>query len=73
MTETRGMYIIRLYDGFDNQWLDISKPVSMKEATDIWNEHTNNGTKHICYNDIDYYKIFPADTRMIFSNGFGEI
>ena len=60
-------YIVRLYDGFDNLWIDVSEAVSKEEAEKIWNEKTNNGTKNKCFNDIDYYKIFPADTKMLFS------
>jgi len=60
-------YIVRLYDGFDNLWMDISKPVSKKIAKCIWNKETKNGTKNTRYDDIDYYDIFPADTKMIYS------
>lgn len=38
-------FIVRLYDGFDNQWMDVSKAVSHKEAVKIWNEFTHNGTQ----------------------------
>ena len=66
------LYVVRLYDGFDNQWIDVSEPVMHEEATRIWNEKTDNGTKSTKYADIDYYKIFPADTKMVFADGFGE-
>ena len=65
-------YIVRLYDGFDNEWIDISKPVSKNEAMKIWNKETLDGTKNTCFDDIDYYKIFPADTRMFFSSKEGR-
>jgi NDP-sugar pyrophosphorylase family protein len=58
-------YIVRLYDGFDNHWIDISKPVSLKEANKIWNDRTKNGTEKTQYGDIDYFKVFPADTKML--------
>jgi len=67
------LYIVRLYDGFDNQWIDISKAVSRLEANEIWLEKTENGSKNTKYEDIDYYAIFPADTKMVFSEGFGEM
>lgn len=60
------LYIVRVYDGFDYCWTDITGPVSKSEADRVWNEHTEGGTKWTHYNDIDYYKIFPADTRMLF-------
>ena len=57
-------YIVRLYDGFDYEWIDVSEPVTYREAERLWNEKTDNGTKKTKYDDIDYYKIFPADTTM---------
>ena len=60
-------YIVRLYDGFDNEWIDVSEPVSKEEADRIWNEKTGNGTHNTCYANIDYYDIFPEDTVMFFS------
>ncbi len=65
-------FVVRLYDGFDNQWCDITGPISKAEADKVWNEKTNKGTKAAKYSDIDYYAIFPADTKMVFSDGFGE-
>ena len=61
---TEEKFIVRLYDGFDNEWMDVSSPVSEKEARRIWNEKTKNGTQMKEYDDIDYYAIFPADTVM---------
>ena len=67
------LFVVRLYDGFDNQWMDVSEPVTKKEAEKILNKETKNGTERASYKDIDYYRIFPADTHMLFSDGFGEI
>jgi hypothetical protein len=61
------LFVVRLYDGFDNLWMDVSEPVSKSEADNIWNEKTNNGTINTHYNDIDYYRIFPSDTKMLYS------
>lgn len=66
------LFIVRFYDGFDNQWMDIAGPMSKKAADKILAEKTANGTKNTSYADIDYYAIFPADTRMLYSGGFGE-
>jgi hypothetical protein len=66
-------YIVRLYDGFDNEWIDVSEPVSKEEAEKIWNEKTNNGTRKTKFDDIDYYKIFPEDTIMFYSQEGREI
>lgn len=65
-------FIVRLYDGMDNQWIDVSGPVNKTEANRIYAEKTENGTKNTTYDDIDYYRVFPANTKMLFSDGFGE-
>ena len=57
-------FVVRLYDGFDYVWIDVSEPVSKEEANRIWNEKTENGTRKTKYEDIDYFAIFPADTVM---------
>lgn len=61
-----GEFVVRLYDGFEHGWCDVSGPVDKEEAQRIWNEHTSNGTKMTKFADIDYYAIFPADTKMVF-------
>jgi hypothetical protein len=66
------LYVVRLFDGMDGEWMDVSDPVTKEEADKIWNEKTNNGTKNTKYEHIDYYDIFPADTKMLFSDGFSQ-
>jgi len=63
------LYVVRLYDGFDNEWIDVSEAVSKDGADRIWNEKTKNGTEKTKFDDIDYYRIFPADTVMFFFTG----
>lgn len=70
--EGAGPFIVRLYDGMDNQWMDVSAEVGKEEAERIWNEKTKDGTQNTKFDDIDYYKICPAGTKMLFSEGFGE-
>jgi hypothetical protein len=60
-------FIVRLYDGFDNEWIDISEPLPLEEAMKIWRGKTNNGTEKYKYDHIDYYEVFPADTKMLHS------
>ena len=71
MSDGEKLYIVRLYDGFDNQWMDVSRPVPKAEADRILAEKTAGGTKNASYADIDYYRVFPAGTKMLFSDGFG--
>jgi len=58
------LFILRLWDMLDG-WIDIIGPVTRAEADEMWNERTENGTKNTSYDDGDYYKIFPADTKML--------
>ncbi len=62
------LYIVRLYDYFDNIWLDVSSPLSQEDAQALWNQKTCNGTQNSKFEDCDYYAIFPADTVMLFSS-----
>ena len=72
--EGEELYVVRLYDGFDHDWMDVSDPMSYEEALKIWNTKTENGTKKTEFDDIDYYDIYPASVRMIFSDGmFDEV
>lgn len=63
---TEKQHIVRLYDGFDNLWIDVSGPLIYDEAFKLWLEKTNNGTEKTNYSHIDYYRIFPADTKTFF-------
>jgi len=61
------LFVVRLYDGFDHEWMDISPAVPREEADSIYNEKTDNDRKMTKFDDIDYYRIFPADTRMLYA------
>lgn len=65
------LFIVRLWDGFDGEWMDVSDPLPRKEADDLcWEK---NGRRHRNYNDIDYYSVFPSGTTMTFSkDGIGS-
>jgi hypothetical protein len=63
------LFVVRLWDGMDGIWMDVSEHVSKEEADRIWNEKTAKGTKATKYADIDYYCIFPADTTMLYRSG----
>jgi hypothetical protein len=68
MMKKEKLYVVRLYDGFDHLWMDVSKPLPQDEAHKILMEKTKDGTERTSYDDIDYYAIFPADTRMLYSH-----
>ena len=62
-------YIVRLWDMFDG-WIDISGSLSKKDAEKLWSEKTHNGTRNTKYADGDYYAIYPAHTKMIYTPEF---
>lgn len=61
------LYVVRLWDGFDHLWIDVIKPTSWEDAVEYWKEKTDNGMEKACFDDLDYYAIYPADTRMLHS------
>ena len=62
------LYVVRLYDGFDNEWIDLCRPCPKAEAEALWSEKTKGGTEKTRYEDIDYFAIFSADTKMTYSS-----
>ena len=68
-----GEYVVRQYARYDNEWIDITGAVSLIEAATEWDKLTEGGTRKVRYEDGTYFDIFPIDTTMVFSNGFGEI
>jgi hypothetical protein len=62
-----GLYVVRSYDWSDHIWTDVSRSVTEDEALRLWNQKTRNGTENARYEHGDYYAIFPADTRMLYS------
>ncbi len=63
-------FTLRVWDGMDGCWCDVVANVDLAFALRAWCERTENGTKATKYADIDYYKIFPADTKLLYSGGF---
>lgn len=63
--EEGGLYIVRQYDGMEGRWLDVTKEIPHEEAERAWQRFTANGSRNTKYEDIDYYRVFPANTRMI--------
>jgi hypothetical protein len=63
-----GEFVVRVWDGMDGCWCDVSdEPLTKTAAIQMWMEKTENGTKAISFDDIDYYKIFPYETTMMYS------
>jgi hypothetical protein len=66
-----GWHIVRLYDGFDSKWIDVSKPMPKDEALKLAGDNNEKrtsgpgaGKREGSFDDIDYYAAFPADTVM---------
>lgn len=52
----------------DGVWCDVISDVDFEAALRSWCEKTGNGTHHVSFNQIDYYRIFPSGTRMLWSD-----
>jgi hypothetical protein len=65
-------WVVRLWDGFDGEWMEIAGPMSEAEARREAEKRNqkHSGNKHANFSTaIDYYRAFPADTKMVFSDG----
>lgn len=67
---TDDKFTLRVFDGMDGCWCDVVANVDLAFALRAWCERTADGTKATSYGDIDYYKIFLADTKMLYSGDF---
>ena len=63
------LYVVRLWDGMDGTWTDVSSPLSKQNARKVYMDKTKGGTKNVSYSEIDYYRIFDANSTMHYSNG----
>ncbi len=67
LDDPEAKFICRVWDGMDGCWCDCTGAVGAREALECWIDRTDNGTRATKFSDIDYYCIFPADTRMMWS------
>jgi hypothetical protein len=65
-------YIVRVWDGMDGCWSDCTGDVGRDEALRYWAEKTDGGAHHVSYSEIDYYRIFPGGTRMMWDGSEGR-
>jgi hypothetical protein len=64
------LFTVRVWDGMDGCWCDVIANVDLGFALRSWCARTADGTKATSYSDVDYYRIFPADTQMLWSGDF---
>lgn len=69
---SRGKWIVRIWDGMDGCWSDVTEETTAEEALKVWFEKTGGGNHNWRFADIDYYRIFPAETRMIWDGEAGR-
>ena len=65
-------YIVRQWDGMDGCWTDCTAEVGLDDALRYWAEKTDGGAHHVSYAEIDYYRIFPGGTRMLWDGSEGR-
>lgn len=63
------LWQVRLWDGMDGEWIDIGPAQSPLEALREWHKRTDGGKEKVHYSEIDYFRIFPAGTKMAYSGG----
>ena len=72
---TEKLWIVRLWDGFDGEWMDVSDPMPENDAKELAGDKnearsgSGAGNRDGHYGEIDYYSAFPADTKMLWSEG----
>jgi hypothetical protein len=69
---SRGNWIVRLWDGMDGCWSDVTEETDAFTALSVWVLKTGSGKHNWRFDDIDYYRIFPAETRMIWDGEAGR-
>lgn len=63
---------LRVWDGMDGCWTDCETGDS-ETMLRLWYEKTDGGTKNTNGTDsIDYYRLFPADTKMAWDGSPGR-
>lgn len=66
------LFIVRLYDGFDNEWIDVSGPLTRGQADQLCGDKnaarfgSAAGKRVGSFDDIDYYAVFPTETKMLY-------
>ncbi len=56
-------FTLRLWDGMDGCWCDCVEG-GAHEVLAAWHQRTKDGTEKVSFNEIDYFRIFPQDSRM---------
>jgi hypothetical protein len=69
-----GKFIVRQFDGMDGCWCDLPEATNVtgEVALRAWSAKTERGTKRVRFDEIDYYRIFPSDTRMKWDGSEGR-
>lgn len=63
------MWQLRQWDGMDGTWTDIGPAQTPHEALKSWFRKTEGGEKNTKFDDIDYYRLFDAGTKMKWGDG----
>lgn len=73
---TAQQFVVRLWDGFDGEWMDVHGPCAREEAEQVCgdlNEQRTGGPgtgrREGSFDDIDYYRVFSSDELMWYGDG----
>ncbi len=78
LDDPEARFTLRVWDGMDGCWTDCAygehKAVNVpaEKALRAWAHETDDGTKRVSFSEIDYYRIFPAGTRMAWDGSDGR-
>ena len=61
-------YTVRQWDGMDMCWSDVAVDKTPLAALEEWDRRTKGGTERFRFDQIDYYAIFPAETKMLYDD-----
>ena len=65
-----GKFTVRVWDGMDGCWCDCFDAINVsgEQALAAWLKDTKDGTKNVAFREIDYYRIFRAETTMLYNS-----
>jgi len=67
-----GRFAVRHWDGMDGCWSDVATDLSGTDALRMWSERTQGGTRQTRFDQIDYVRLFPGDTKMMWDGSPGR-
>jgi hypothetical protein len=70
----QGKFTVRHWDGMDGCWSDLEEAtnVDAEKALAVWFMKTDGAKRAIRFSEIDYFRIFPGGTKMVWDGSEGR-